>query len=187
MANIFDVYNGDVIANHTEKDGTDGFTDLVISNLTPETTYDKFSVAYAGKTTKTPVPSFTTAKAAAVLMTSFSLDKTEITGKVGDTVTVTLSNELPSNATNKTVNVGVTDVTIAKPSANGANYTFTLLKEGTTQAHWVSADGGAKADIGINVVAAPTTTTTTTKPTTTTTTTTAAPTTTTTTSAPAGE
>ena len=87
-------------------------------------------------------------------MTSFDLDQTEITGKVGDTVTVKLSNEVPSNATDKTVNVGITDSTIATPSADGSTYTFKLLKAGTTQAHWVSADGGAKDDLNVTVTEA---------------------------------
>ena len=87
-------------------------------------------------------------------MTSFDLDQTEISGKVGDTVVVNLSNEVPSNATNKTVNVGITDNDISSVVVDGGAYSFKLLKAGTTQAHWVSADSGAKADLNINVTEA---------------------------------
>lgn len=153
MANKFDVYNDGTIVEHVENEGTDGFTDLVVSDLTPDTTYDKFSVAYSGETAKTTVPSFTTDKAAAVLMTSFSLDKTAITGKVGDVVKVTLSGILPDNTTNKIVNIGTSDATIATAVDNGdGTYNVTLVKDGTTAVHWVAADGGgAKADLPVTV------------------------------------
>lgn len=151
--NKFDVYNDNAIVTHTEAAKEDGTTDLSISGLTAETTYDKFSVAYTGQTGKTPIPSFTTAKAAAVLMTSFSLDKTEITGKAGDVVKVTLSNIQPANATNKVVNIGSSDTSTATAVDNGdGTYSITLVKDGTTAAHWVAADGGgAKADLPITI------------------------------------
>lgn len=90
-----------------------------------------------------------------VKLTSFSLDKTSISGKVGDTVTVNLINFVPSNATNKSVTSAVEDSTVAPFTNSGNAYTFTLAKEGTTAAHWVAKDGsGAKADISITVTAA---------------------------------
>jgi hypothetical protein len=58
--NKFDVYNGDTIVTHTETDQEDGTTNLSVSGLTANTTYDKFSVSYTGKTGKTLVPAFTT-------------------------------------------------------------------------------------------------------------------------------
>ena len=105
-------------------------------------------------TTTTTTVAPTTTTTTVVKMTSFDLNQTEISGKVGDTVTVKLSNETPSNATDKTVNVGITDSSIATPSADGDTYSFKLLKAGTTQAHWVSADGGAKADLNVTVTEA---------------------------------
>lgn len=126
---------------------------LKLTDLEPNTTYTGYKVAYAGKSDMTTVPDF---KTAAMLMTSFDLDKTEIAGKVGDIVKVTLSNVTPANTTNKVVNVGTTDHNIATAVDNGdGTYNVTLVAEGSTAAHWVAADGnGAKKDLNVTVSAA---------------------------------
>lgn len=90
------------------------------------------------------------------VVSSFSLDKTAITGKAGDKVVVNITNILPADATSKDVNVSVDDTSIATVTKNGLEFTFTLLKSAsTTNAHWVAADGGgAEVDATITVDAA---------------------------------
>lgn len=91
-----------------------------------------------------------------VVMTSFTLDKTEITGKVGDVVKVTVNSILPDNTTNKGIDVGSSDKTIATAVDNlDGSYSITLVKKGTTAVHWVAVDGGgAKKDFTVTVSAA---------------------------------
>lgn len=86
-------------------------------------------------------------------LTSFGVDKPAITGKVGDTVVVTVNNILPAGATLKEFNVSVDDESVATVTNDGNKAKFTLLKSlGNTKAHWVAADGGgAKADATIAV------------------------------------
>lgn len=90
---------------------------------------------------------------APVLMKSFDLNKTEITGKVGDVIKVSVSDVAPDNTSNKGINVGSSDKTIATAVDNlDGSYSITLVKEGTTAAHWVAVDGGgAKKDLAVTV------------------------------------
>ena len=154
MANLFDVFNEGKSVEHTEGGKLEsGETPVTISGLKPSTTYDKIQVAYAGQDKKTDVPSFTTAKPAPVLMKSFSLNKNEITGKVGDVVKVNVYDVLPDNATEKGINVSSSDKTIATAVDNlDGSYSVTLVKEGTATVHWVAVDGGgAKKDLTVTV------------------------------------
>lgn len=89
-----------------------------------------------------------------VKVSSFDLDKTTITAVAGTSTTATISNILPANATDKSINFSIEDETVATATEKNGVYTFNLLKEGATKAHWVSADGGAKADATITVSAA---------------------------------
>lgn len=89
-----------------------------------------------------------------VKVASFDLDKTAITGAVGTSTIATISNILPANATDKSIKFSIEDETVATTTEKNGVYTFNLLKEGTTKAHWVSTDGGAKADATITVSAA---------------------------------
>lgn len=90
-----------------------------------------------------------------VNLESFALDQTAISGKVGDTVVVNITSRTPNNATDSKVNIGVEDTSVATVATNGDAYTFTLVKEGTTKAHWLADDGnGAKQDLNITVTAA---------------------------------
>ena len=89
-----------------------------------------------------------------VKVASFDLDKTAITGAAGTSSVATISNILPANATDKSIKFSIEDETIATATVSDNAYTFNLLKEGTTKAHWVSTDGGAKADATITVSAA---------------------------------
>lgn len=88
-----------------------------------------------------------------VVMTSFTLDKTEITGKVGDVVKVKVNSILPDNTTNKGIDVTSLDKAIATAVDNhDGSYSVTLVKDGKTTARWVAADGGgATKDASITV------------------------------------
>lgn len=90
-----------------------------------------------------------------VNLTDFTLDKTTITGKVGDTVVVNKTSVTPQNATNSTVNVTVNDTTVATPSTAGNQYSFVLKKAGSTSARFVADDGsGVSKTVAITVTAA---------------------------------
>lgn len=89
------------------------------------------------------------------LLTSFRVDNTDVSGNVGDTVTVKASYFTPADAADKSLTVTVDDNTVATVTDNQDNtYTLNLLKAGTTQIHWVANDGGgAKVDANVTVTA----------------------------------
>lgn len=115
-----------------------------------------YSDVFTGKEDSIEVTVADDAAPAPVLMTSFSLDKTEITGKVGDVIKVSVYDVAPGNTSNKGINVDSSDKTIATAVDNlDGTYSITLAKAGTTTAHWVAVDGGgAKKDLTITVSAA---------------------------------
>lgn len=89
-----------------------------------------------------------------VQMKSFKIDKTNITGKAGDVVKVSVTDVLPANTTDKTINVASEDAAIAKVTDNGdQTYNIELLQaDKTTKIHWVAKDGGsAKADATVTI------------------------------------
>lgn len=89
-----------------------------------------------------------------VKLSSFTLDKLAITGKVNDVVTVTASTFLPANATNKSLTTTVADATVASVSTASNVSTFTLKKVGSTTAKWLANDGsGTMHEIAITVTA----------------------------------
>uniref|UniRef100_UPI0004677831 hypothetical protein n=1 Tax=Levilactobacillus brevis TaxID=1580 RepID=UPI0004677831 len=65
MANAFDLLDQDAkLVEHTETLKSDGTTDVVASGLTPNTTYSKWGLAYAGKdSAATALADFKTADA----------------------------------------------------------------------------------------------------------------------------
>ena len=90
-----------------------------------------------------------------VNLTDFTLDKTSINGKVGDTVVVNKTAVTPQNATDGKVNATVTDSTVATASTSGNAYSFVLKKEGTTSAKFLANDGsGVNKTLTITVTAA---------------------------------
>lgn len=155
---------GSAVTNHKVyyTDGTNSGTVSsqgltgTINNLTNDVEYtvQAVSVNGAGESDKSPAVK-ATPKAPVIKMTSFDIDHTTISGKVGDTGKLTVSNPIPDNAADKAVNATVEDETVAT-IRNNADYTFTVsyLKPGTTIAHYVSQDGGAKKDVTINVTEA---------------------------------
>lgn len=89
-----------------------------------------------------------------VKLSSFTLDKLAITGKVNDVVTVTASAFLPENATDKSLTTTVADATVASVSTASNVSTFTLKKVGSTTAKWLANDGsGVTRQITITVTA----------------------------------
>ena len=64
MDRSFDIYKGDDIFNKSVVGATsNGKTIVPITGLEPSTTYDNISIAYAGSSSRSSVPSFTTAAA----------------------------------------------------------------------------------------------------------------------------
>ena len=92
-----------------------------------------------------------------ILLSSFRVDNTDVSGKVGENVTVKASYFTPADAADKSLAVGIEDNTVATITDNKDNtYTLNLLKPGTTKVHWVANDGGgAKADATVTVTEAP--------------------------------
>ena len=89
-----------------------------------------------------------------IKLSSFTLDKSVITGKVNDVVTVTASAFLPENATDKSLTTTVADTSIASVSTASNVSTFTLKKVGSTTAKWLANDGsGVMRQITITVTA----------------------------------
>lgn len=110
-----------------------------------------FDGLFAGAPVKVEVDEDTTVPP--VLMASFNLDKTEITGKVGDVIKVSVQDVAPGTASNKGINVDTLDKTTATAVDNlDGTYSVTLAKVGTTTAHWVAADGGgANKELAVTV------------------------------------
>ena len=92
-----------------------------------------------------------------ILLSSFRVDNTDVSGNVGDTVTVKASYFTPADAADKSLTATVDDNTVATVTDNKDNtYTVNFLKAGTTQIHWVANDGGgAKVDANVTVTEAP--------------------------------
>lgn len=90
------------------------------------------------------------------MLSSFRVDNTDISGKVGDTVTVKASYFTPADAADKSLIVTVDDNTVATVTDNKDNtYTVNFLKAGTTKINWVANDGGgAKVDANVTVTSA---------------------------------
>ena len=90
------------------------------------------------------------------MLSSFRVDNTEISGKVGDNVTVKASYFTPADTADKSLTATIEDNTVATLTDNKDNtYTLNLLKAGATKVNWVANDGGgAKVDANVTVTAA---------------------------------
>lgn len=145
--NKFDVYNGDTIVEHTETDQEDGTTNLSVSGLTANQTYDKFQVAYAGKTDKTEVPAFETKS---VAVSGVTMSQKTATMKVGDIKQVT-GTITPANATDKAVTYSSADEKIATVSSDG---NITAVAVGTVDVTVTTHDGAKTDKVTVTVSAA---------------------------------
>lgn len=123
---------------------------IQLSGLTPNTKYTGWTIARVGQTASTAIPDFTTLPRP---LASFKIDNLSPKGDVGTSVKLTASGFAPSGATNKGIQMGVEDSTVASVVDNKDNtYTVNFLKVGTTKIHWVASDGnGAKADATVTV------------------------------------
>lgn len=87
-----------------------------------------------------------------IKVSSFDLDKTSLSGEVGGTEVVTLSNIQPTNATDKTVEAVLDDGSIVSVQDNGdSTYTVSFLAAGSTTIHWRSRDDGATLAVPVTV------------------------------------
>ncbi|MBJ7650678.1 hypothetical protein [Weissella confusa] len=143
----FDIYNagGAKVADNKP-------SPVTVGGLTPNTTYTGWKIAYAGAEAKADIPEFKTLPRK---LDSFKVDKTAITGKVGEETTVTTSNFWPADTTDQTLNVFTEDGGVATITYDhGTTYTVKLLNAGTTKLHFNANDnGGAHAEVVVTVTA----------------------------------
>lgn len=150
MANKFEVKNNGAVVAHTESAGDNGTTNIVVSELTPETVYDKFTVSYLGKEESTVVPSFTTKAASNVPVTGVTMSQKTASMKVGDTKKVTAT-VAPENATKKSVTYSSSDEAIATVGTDG---TITAVAVGSADITGTSGDGGFTDKCAVTVAEA---------------------------------
>lgn len=150
MANKFEVKNNGTVVAHTESEGDNGTTNIVVSELTPETVYDKFTVSYLGKEESTVVPSFTTKAASNVPVTGVTMSQKTASMKVGDTKKVTAT-VAPENATNKSVTYSSSNEAIATVGTDG---TITAVAVGSADITGTSGDGGFTDKCAVTVAEA---------------------------------
>lgn len=131
MAKTFDLYDGE------KKVQTGVPSPIVIQELTPDTDYPNYSVAYAGEAGKTPL-SFKTKSSANIPVTGVTMSQKTATMKVGDTKQVT-GTVAPENATNKKVTYSSEDEAIATVDEQG---NITAVSAGTANVIGTSEDGG---------------------------------------------
>ncbi|QPI46247.1 LysM peptidoglycan-binding domain-containing protein [Weissella paramesenteroides] len=87
-----------------------------------------------------------------IRVSSFDLDKTSLSGEVGGTEIVTLSNIQPTNATDKAVEVVLDDGSIVSVQDNDdSTYTVSFLTAGSTTIHWNSRDDGTTLAVPVTV------------------------------------
>ena len=114
-----------------------------ITGLKPNTQYDNYALAYAGKSAKTPL-SF---KTATQPVTGVSLDKTTLSLETGKTATLKAT-VAPTDATNKGLKWASTDKAIATVDNNGK---VTGVKAGQATAVATTDDGKKTAEAKITV------------------------------------
>ena len=87
-----------------------------------------------------------------IKLDSFKVDKTEITGKVGEVATIKTSDYAPADATDKVLTAYSDDENVATFTDNGdTTYKLTFLKAGTTKVHLTANGGDAQAEIAVTV------------------------------------
>ena len=114
-----------------------------ITGLKPNTQYDNYALAYAGKSTKAPL-SF---KTATQPVTGVSLDKATLSLETGKTATLKAT-VAPTDATNKGLKWASTDKAIATVDNNGK---VTGVKAGQATAVATTDDGKKTAEAKITV------------------------------------
>lgn len=133
----FDLYlNGKIAQSNVD-------SPVVIKDLKPDTQYDDYGLAYAGKSAKTPL-SF---KTATQPVTGVSLDKTTLSLETGKTATLKAT-VAPTDATNKGLNWASTDEAIATVDSKGV---VTGVKAGTATIKVGTKDGNKSAEAEVTV------------------------------------
>lgn len=90
MDKEFDIYKGDDIFNKSVVGETsNGKTIVTLAGLEPSTTYDNISIAYAGSSSRSSVPSFTTAAAPSTATETQTQTKKPVTATATETQTQT--------------------------------------------------------------------------------------------------
>ena len=138
MANkTFDIYKDDQVVQAGVP------SPVEIDSLAPNTQYDDYSAAYAGKPDKTPL-SFKTAIQA---VTGVTLDKTTLALETGATATLkpTIA---PSDATDKAFTFSSADTSIATVDNTGK---ITAIKAGTVVITVTTHDGGKTAKVTVTI------------------------------------
>lgn len=137
----FDLYNG----NKVEQAGAE--SPVEITGLKPNTQYDNYALAYAGKSAKTPL-SF---KTATQPVTGVSLDKATLSLETGKTATLKAT-VAPTDATNKAVKWASDNAGVATVDNAGK---VIAVKAGTANVTATSDDGGKTAEAKVTVTAKP--------------------------------
>lgn len=137
----FDLYNG----NKVEQAGAE--SPVEITGLKPNTQYDNYALAYAGKSAKTPL-SF---KTATQPVTGVSLDKATLSLETGKTATLKAT-VAPTDATNKAVKWASDNAGVATVDNAGK---VIAVKAGTANVTATSDDGGKAAEAKVTVTAKP--------------------------------
>lgn len=138
MANkIFDIYKDDKVVQAGVP------SPVEIDSLAPNTQYDDYEAAYAGKSDKTPL-SF---KTAVQVVTGVSLDKTTLALETGATAAVKAT-IAPSDATDKAFTFSSADTSIATVDSNGK---ITAIKAGTVVITVTTHDGAKTATVTVTI------------------------------------
>lgn len=138
MAQTFDLYKDGKV----EQTGVT--SPIQIAGLTPNTQYDNYSVAYAGKPDMAPL-SFKTAVQA---VTGVSLDKSTLALETGATATVKAT-VAPSNASDQSISFVSSEEAVAKVDAKSGK--ITAVKAGTADVTVTTHDGAKKATVKVTV------------------------------------
>ena len=133
----FDLYNG----NKVEQAGAE--SPVEITGLKPNTQYDNYALAYAGKSAKAPL-SF---KTATQPVTGVSLDKETLSLETGKTATLKAT-VAPTDATNKAVKWASDNAGVATVDNAGK---VIAVKAGTANVTATSDDQGKVATIKVTV------------------------------------
>lgn len=133
----FDLYKDDKI----EQAGVD--SPITITGLTPVTQYDNYSVAYKGRSEKTPLSFKTTAQA----VTGVSVDKTAVSVEEGQSATVKAT-IAPADATDKAGSWKSGNAQTATVDQNGK---ITGVKAGTVNVVYTTHDGSKTAQVAVTV------------------------------------
>ena len=116
---------------------------VVIKDLKPDTQYDDYGLAYAGKSAKTPL-SF---KTATQPVTGVSLDKTTLSLETGKTATLKATID-PNDATNKGLNWASDNEKVATVDSKGV---VTGVVPGTANIKVGTKDGNKSAQAKVTV------------------------------------